>query len=102
MDQTTVDTRSGTAAAGFADLDEELQLDEIPVTGELPDWLQGELIRVTPAKFDIGSEKPTRHWLGARAMLHRFGIEHGRVSYANRFLRSKSYERAQSGGTIGA
>src|SRR4051812_8220039 len=95
------ETAAGTAAAGFADLDEELQLDEIPVTGERPACPRGELTRVPPAKFDIDSEKPIRHWFDGLAMLHRFGIVHGRVSYANRFLRSKAYERAQSEGTIG-
>src|SRR4051795_10170178 len=99
MQQMAVDS---TAAAGFADLDEELQLDEIPVTGELPDWLQGELIRVTPAKFDIDPDRPIRHWFDGLAMLHRFGIQQGQVSYANRFLRSKAYERAESEGSIGA
>src|SRR4051795_1402733 len=99
MQQMAVDS---SAAAGFADLDEELQLDQVPVTGELPDWLQGELIRVTPAKFDIDAERPIRHWFDGLAMLHRFAIEDGRVSYANRFLRSDAYERAEREGTIGA
>src|SRR3954470_10714815 len=99
MQQTAVNS---SAAAGFADLDEELQLDAIPVTGELPEWLEGELIRVTPAKFDIDPDRPIRHWFDGLAMLHRFGIQQGQVSYANRFLRSKAYERAESEGSIGA
>src|SRR3954454_12190812 len=99
MQQTAVNS---SAAAGFADLDEELQLDAIPVTGELPEWLEGEMIRVTPAKFDIDPDRPIRHWFDGLAMLHRFGIQQGQVSYANRFLRSKAYERAESEGSIGA
>src|SRR4051794_27022249 len=99
MQQTAVNS---SAAAGFADLDEELQLDAIPVTGELPEWLEGELIRVTPAKFDIDPDRPIRHWFDGLAMLHRFGIQQGQVSYANRFLRSDAYERAESEGSIGA
>lgn len=99
MQHATVDTGAG---AGFADLDEELRLDEIPVSGELPDWLHGELIRVTPAKFDIDPERPIRHWFDGLAMLHRFGIDQGKVSYANRFLRSAAYERAEREGRIGA
>src|SRR3954452_13716238 len=99
MQQTAVNS---SAAAGFADLDEELQLDGVPVTGELPEWLEGELIRVTPAKFDIDPDRPIRHWFDGLATLHRFGIQQGQVSYANRFLRSKAYERAESEGSIGA
>src|SRR4051812_10801796 len=88
------------ATAGFADLDEEVALDSIEVTGELPDWLRGSLVRVTPAKFDTGAEH-IRHWFDGLAMLHRFGIDDGRVTYANRFLRGESYARAQRGERIG-
>jgi beta,beta-carotene 9',10'-dioxygenase len=97
MQQATVGSN---AEAGFADLDEEVALDEIPLKGQLPPWLSGSLVRVTPAKFELEGES-IRHWFDGLAMLHRFGIEGGRVSYANRFLRSKAYERAQSGGRIG-
>src|SRR4051794_8581195 len=86
--------------AGFADLDEEVALDSVPVTGSLPDWLTGSLVRVTPAKFDTGAEH-IDHWFDGLAMLHRFGFGNGRVSYANRFLRSDSYERASRGERIG-
>jgi carotenoid cleavage dioxygenase-like enzyme len=98
MQQTAVSSKS---EAGFADLDEELALDEIQVRGQLPLWLRGSLVRVTPAKFDLEGGKSIRHWFDGLAMLHRFGIERGRVSYANRFLRSKSYERAGEGKGIG-
>jgi beta,beta-carotene 9',10'-dioxygenase len=84
------------AAGGFADLNEELTLDRIELRGELPDWLSGTLVRVTPAKFDTG-QGTIRHWFDGLAMLHRFAFEDGRVSYANRFIRSDAYERAENG-----
>src|SRR4051812_26328495 len=87
-------------AAGFADLDEEVSLDSVPVTGALPDWLTGSLVRVTPAKFDTGAER-IAHWFDGLAMLHRLGFADGRVSYANRFLRGDSYDRAERGERIG-
>jgi beta,beta-carotene 9',10'-dioxygenase len=93
-------TRSA-ATAGFADLDEELTLDSIDVTGELPDWLSGSLVRVTPARFDVGGGRRIRHWFDGLAMLHRFAFTEGRVSYANRFLRSDAHERAERGDSIG-
>jgi carotenoid cleavage dioxygenase-like enzyme len=89
------------AEAGFADLDEELTLDRIELTGELPPWLSGSLVRVTPARFDIGSEHRIRHWFDGLAMLHRFAFTDGRVSYANRFVDSDAYKRAQRGDGIG-
>ena len=97
----TATTVTSPATAGFADQDEELQLDEVPVSGELPEWLHGSLVRVTPAKFDLPGGHTIRHWFDGLAMLHRFAIADGRVSYANRFLRSDAYERAQRGDGIG-
>jgi beta,beta-carotene 9',10'-dioxygenase len=91
MQQTAVTPQ---AAPGFADLDEELTLDSIDVRGDLPAWLSGSLVRVTPARFEAGS---IRHWFDGLAMLHRFGFDGGRVSYANRFIRSEAYERAEQG-----
>ena len=90
------------ASPGFADLDEELSLDEIQVSGQLPPWLSGSLVRVTPAKFDIEGERRPRHWFDGLAMLHRFGFSGGKVSYANRFLQSDAYKRAEKGDGIGA
>src|SRR4051794_19116411 len=78
-------------AAGFADLDEEVALDSIPVEGAPPGGLRGELIRVTPAKFDIAADNRIRHWFDGLAMLHRFAIQEGKVSYANRFLETEAH-----------
>jgi beta,beta-carotene 9',10'-dioxygenase len=97
MQQTAVTPQ---AAPGFADLDEEIALDSVELRGELPAWLSGSLVRVTPARFDLG-ERKIRHWFDGLAMLHRFGLHDGRVSYANRFLRSEAYERSQRGDGIG-
>ena len=41
-----------------------------------------------------------RHWFDGLAMLHRFTIGGGRVSYANRFLESRSYRAAREQGKI--
>src|SRR3954462_1877908 len=93
MQQTAVESQ---ATHGFADLDEELTLDEIQLRGEMPAWLSGSLVRVTPARFDAGGGS-IRHWFDGLAMLHRFAFDGSRVSYANRFIRSKAYERAEKG-----
>jgi beta,beta-carotene 9',10'-dioxygenase len=88
------------ATGGFADLDEELTLDDVPVSGELPAWLSGSLIRVTPAKFDL-QNGTIRHWFDGLAMLHRFAFSDGRVGYANRFLDTDARKRAERDGKIG-
>src|SRR5215210_6213238 len=98
MQQTAVESK---AAPGFADLEEELTLDEVALDGELPAWLQGSLVRVTPAKFDLGGGNRISHWFDGLAMLHRFALADGKVSYVNRFLHSDAYKRARSDGKIG-
>jgi carotenoid cleavage dioxygenase-like enzyme len=42
-----------------------------------------------------------RHWFDGLAMLHRFGFHKGRVSYANRYLRSPQYRHVEETGGIG-
>jgi carotenoid cleavage dioxygenase-like enzyme len=84
---------------GFRSLDTETTVEELPLRGRLPGWLQGSLIRTGPAKWEIGT-RTMRHWFDGFAMLHRFGIADGRVSYANRFLKTRAYRAAKETGDI--
>ncbi|HTC71362.1 MAG TPA: carotenoid oxygenase family protein [Solirubrobacteraceae bacterium] len=93
-------TKATEPTLGFSTLDQEVVLDELTLTGELPSWLRGSLLRTGPAKFEIGRAQPMRHWFDGLAMLHRFTVEDGRVSYGNRFLESRSYRAAQERGEI--
>jgi len=77
------------AAIGFESLDGEVRVDRLDVTGELPDWLAGSLVRLSPAGLDPGGQA-VRHWFDGLAMLHRFGFGEGQVSYANRWLETKA------------
>src|SRR5687768_12847809 len=74
----------------------EIQLQSLPVSGEIPPWLTGSLVRVTPASWDAGQ----RHWFDGLAMLHSFGVQGGEVSYANRWLRSRQYEAVERDGSL--
>ena len=86
---------------GFSTLEHEVVVDELVLTGELPGWLGGSLLRTGPAKFEVGGTaaegggQRMRHWFDGLAMLHRFTIDGGRVSYGNRFLESRSYRAAR-------
>ena len=82
--------------AGYQSLTEEVSVEALPQRGELPDWLTGSLLRNGPALFE-DRVRPVQHWFDGQAMLHRFTIAGGRVSYANRFLRTKAYEAARNG-----
>ncbi|MGA6225020.1 carotenoid oxygenase family protein [Streptomyces umbrinus] len=84
--------------AGFQGLHDEAEVAELPVKGALPGWLEGSLLRNGPARYDAG-ERSLRHWFDGQAMLHRFTIDGGKISYANRFLDTAS-RRAVESGTI--
>lgn len=86
-------------ALGFVTLEQELDGADLRVHGDVPGWLGGSLLRTGPARFEVGEQK-LRHWFDGLAMLHRFTIQDGSVSYANRFLRSRSYRAAQERGRI--
>jgi len=84
---------------GFADLDNEINIDELSIQGDLPKWLAGTLIRNGPAKFDL-KKQSVNHWFDGLAMLHRFSFENGKVSYANKFIQSRSFEKSKQEGKI--
>jgi len=86
-------------SAGFRSLERETHVPELALEGTLPSWLQGSLIRTGPAKFEFG-EQQMNHWFDGFAMLHRFSLADGKVSYANRFLETKAYRAAQEKGKI--
>ena len=54
-------TRTTDHRLGFTSLEEETAVDSLPVTGQLPSWLSGALVRVTPAKLEVG-ERRLDHW----------------------------------------
>lgn len=85
---------------GLTDLTDEVEIDDLPVAGELPAWLGGSLLRTGPARWSVGG-RDVNHWFDGFAMLHRFTFARGRASYANRFLRSNAYEAAEHDGRIG-
>jgi beta,beta-carotene 9',10'-dioxygenase len=71
----------------------------LPVTGELPTWLKGALLRTGPSKFEVGA-RSYNHWFDGLAMLHRFAFADGGVTYANRFLESNAFRAAEATGKI--
>jgi beta,beta-carotene 9',10'-dioxygenase len=84
---------------GFCTLDRETSLHDLPVRGRVPPWLTGTLVRTAPAKFEVG-DRGYNHWFDGLAMLHKFAFTGGRVAYANRYLRSRSYLEATATGRI--
>lgn len=95
---TTTNSKSR-AGLGFSSLNSEISRDELPLRGELPSWLSGSLLRTGPARWEVGQSR-MRHWFDGMAMLHRFTLADGRVSYANKFLDSKAYRAARESNQI--
>ncbi|HYJ22264.1 MAG TPA: carotenoid oxygenase family protein, partial [Solirubrobacterales bacterium] len=98
MDTQTLTERESPASPGpgFESLDTEVNDVALQVTGSLPDWLSGSLIRNGPGLFEAG-DRPLRHWFDGQAMLHRFAVKAGAVTYGNRFLRTRAYQAAKDG-----
>jgi carotenoid cleavage dioxygenase-like enzyme len=84
---------------GFTETEREIEIDALPVRGQLPPWLTGTLVRNGPGTFQVG-EQSYRHWFDGLAMLHKFSFQDGRVSYANKFLQCNAYREAMETGRI--
>jgi beta,beta-carotene 9',10'-dioxygenase len=84
---------------GFKTLDTETDVANLPLQGKLPDWLSGTLVRNGPALYDANGTT-FRHWFDGQAMLHRFDIGDGTVSYRNRFLDTDAMRSVRERGRI--
>jgi Lignostilbene-alpha,beta-dioxygenase and related enzymes len=91
------------AHSGFHSLHEETAT-SLPVTGTLPEWLRGSLVRNGPGAFSFPSGGSVDHWFDGLAMVYRFtfdpagsGSGTDTVHYRNRFLRTDAYDEATSG-----
>ncbi|XP_053126352.1 beta,beta-carotene 15,15'-dioxygenase [Hemicordylus capensis] len=60
------------------------------VSGEIPSWMEGILLRNGPGMHTIGESK-YNHWFDGMALLHSFTIKNGEVFYRSKYLRSDSY-----------
>ncbi|WP_268746255.1 carotenoid oxygenase family protein [Francisella philomiragia] len=62
----------------------------------LPDWFDGKVLRVGPAKFEYGNVK-LNHWFDGLAMLYSFRCNDREIYFSNRYLRSEQYLAATKG-----
>ena len=84
---------------GFTSLDEEISIDNLPITGKVPEWLSGMLLRNGPAKFNQGNSWVS-NWFDGLAMIHAFKFDNGKVSYSNKFLRTDDFKQVQETGKM--
>ncbi|XP_053612969.1 carotenoid isomerooxygenase [Plodia interpunctella] len=69
------------------------------ITGEIPSWLQGTLLRNGPGSLKVGSMR-FKHLFDSSALLHRFAIHGGSVTYQCRFLQSNTYKKNHAANRI--
>ncbi len=81
---------------GFHSLHEEVDT-QLSVTGQIPAWVSGTLLRNGPGTFQVG-DSTVDHWFDGLAMVqqYQFGTD-GQVTYRNRFLRTEAYAAAKRG-----
>ncbi|MGE0010184.1 MAG: carotenoid oxygenase family protein [Candidatus Babeliales bacterium] len=84
---------------GLTSLEQEIIIDKVSIMGHIPAWLSGTLFRNGPAKFTQGSNWVS-NWFDGLAMIHAFSFHDGKVSYANKFLRSDDYDFVEKTGTM--
>lgn len=63
------------------------------IIGQVPVWLEGSLFRNGPGIFTVG-ESHLRHLFDGFAVLHRFDLHNGKVTYTSRVLDSESWQRS--------
>lgn len=86
-------------AAGYKKIFETVEeLNEpIPaeIKGVIPSWLGGSLLRMGPGLFEVGDE-PFHHLFDGQAMIHKFDLKDGQVTYYRKFIKTDAYVRAMT------
>jgi carotenoid cleavage dioxygenase-like enzyme len=79
---------------------EEIEVGNLNVEGELPAWLQGSLVHAGPAKFEFGDDEFV-DWVDGQAMLYRIRINgDGTCEYRNRWLNTWNHKMHREAGRI--
>lgn len=72
----------------FGAVSEEVTVTELPVTGTIPDFLDGRYLRNGPNPID--ADPATYHWFSGHGMVHGVRLRDGKAQwYRNRYVRSQ-------------
>ncbi|NP_001266310.1 carotenoid isomerooxygenase isoform X2 [Bombyx mandarina] len=69
------------------------------ITGTLPPWLRGTLLRNGPGSLKVGAMR-FKHLFDSSALLHRFAIHDGIVTYQCQFLKSNTLKKNRAANRI--
>ena len=62
------------------------------IAGSIPSWVSGSLYRNGSGLFHVGSDQ-YKHLFDGLAVVHKFTIHSGRVTYQNKLLESETLKR---------
>ncbi|KAF7995756.1 hypothetical protein HCN44_006863 [Aphidius gifuensis] len=62
------------------------------ITGKIPNWIKGSLLRNGPGCLKVG-DYTFEHLFDSSALLHRFHINNGKITYQNRFIQTNVYKK---------
>jgi carotenoid cleavage dioxygenase len=81
-------------AGNFAPVREEVTVADLPVTGALPEHLDGRYLRIGPNPV-VDPDPATYHWFMGTGMVHGLRLRDGRAEwYRNRYVRSADTAKA--------
>ncbi|GBM84663.1 Beta,beta-carotene 15,15'-dioxygenase [Araneus ventricosus] len=63
------------------------------ITGNIPDWLKGQLFLIGPGKWDFDDDFTVNHWLDGSAFMYKFNISKDHVDVMSRFLDTVAYNK---------
>lgn len=63
------------------------------ISGEIPVWINGSLLRVGPGKWDLKDGFRLNHYLDGCAIVVRIKFNDGKVTYSSRFVESEAYKK---------
>jgi beta,beta-carotene 9',10'-dioxygenase len=91
--------KNPTHLLGFTSNQQELADAPTTIKGNFPQWLSGSFMAIGPSVFEVGSSK-ANHWLDGLAMVHRFSIHDGAVTYSNKLVKSNYYKECCKKGRL--
>jgi len=98
MNATVPRPRSIESIAPFRSSPEVRETTEAVVSGKLPDWLRGELVRTCPAVFEAVRWR-AGHWFDGLCMIYTFRIGTASVGFQSRLLESEAAGEISDGPT---
>ena len=70
------------------------------IKGKIPRWICGSLLQNGPGKFYFGDTDVFNHLFDGSALLQKYAIKDGKVSYQCRFLRTEAFMKNINAGKI--